>query len=137
MSDTKISHKNSMLKSLMWRIIGVLVYATVFYFFTRQWQITLAGTLIHHTTFLFVFYLHERFWIHFKKETHWLKPFTYEIVLGMGLGGLIVLLLTGSWKSVSQITVTYTVVKIILYIIYDRTWSKLTKKKVELVSDDI
>ena len=113
-------------KSIIWRIMGVFVYATIFYLFTRQWGITIAGTLIHHTTFLFVFYLHERFWIKLKKNDHWLKPFTYEIILGMGLGGLIVFLLTGSWKAVSVITGTYTVVKIIIYFIYDKIWARVS-----------
>lgn len=125
----QISHKNSILKSVIWRIMGVFVYATIFYLFTHKWQITLAGTLIHHSTFLVVFYLHERFWIKLKKKDHWLKPFTYEVILGMGLGGLIVLLLTGSWKAVTQITLTYTGVKLIMYYIYDKLWWKYSQKK--------
>ena len=104
MNETKT---RSMTKSIIWRIFGILVYATIFYLYTRQWGITIAGTLIHHSTFLVVFYLHERFWIKLKKNNHWAKMFTYEIVLGMGLGGLIVLILTGSWKSVSEITLNY------------------------------
>ncbi len=122
---TRETHKRSMTKSAIWRVMGVFVYATIFYLFTRQWGITIAGTLIHHSTFLLVFYLHERFWIKLKKNNHWLKPFTYEVILGMGLGGLIVLLLTGSWKSVTQITITYTVVKLIMYFIYDKIWNRI------------
>lgn len=116
--------KNSMLKSTIWRIMGVFVYATVFYLFTSNWGITLVGTLIHHSTFLIVFYLHERVWLKLKRETHWAKPFTYEVILGMGLGGLIVLLLTGSWKLVTYITLTYTTVKLVMYYIYDKIWEK-------------
>ena len=127
--ETKEKKTRSLVKSLIWRILGVFVYATIFYLFTKQWGITIAGTLIHHTTFLIVFYLHERFWIKLKKNNHWLKPFTYEIILGMGLGGLIVFLLTGSWKSVTEITLTYTAVKLVLYFIYDKVWSKIKWKK--------
>jgi len=129
MKEPKEKKTRSLVKSLIWRIIGVFVYATIFYLFTKQWGITIAGTLIHHTTFLIVFYLHERFWIKLKKNNHWLKPFTYEIILGMGLGGLIVFLLTGSWKSVTEITLTYTAVKLVLYFIYDKVWSKIKWKK--------
>jgi len=127
----KESHKRSITKSVIWRIMGVFVYATIFYLFTKQWGITIAGTLIHHTTFLLVFYLHERFWIKLKKNDHWLKPWTYEVILGMGLGGLIVFFLTGSWKAVTQITITYTIVKIIMYFIYDKIWNKITWGKEE------
>jgi len=129
MKEPKEKKTRSLVKSLIWRIIGVFVYATIFYLFTKQWGITIAGTLIHHTTFLIVFYLHERFWIKLKKNNHWLKPFTYEIILGMGLGGLIVFFLTGSWKSVTEITLTYTAVKLVLYFIYDKVWSKIKWKK--------
>ncbi len=122
---TRETHKRSITKSAIWRVMGVFVYATIFYLYTRQWGITLAGTLIHHSTFLLVFYLHERFWIKLKRNTHWLKPWTYEVVLGMGLGGLIVLMLTGSWKAVTYITITYTVVKLIMYFIYDKIWSRI------------
>jgi len=121
--------KRSLTKSIIWRILGIFVYATIFYIFTKHWKITIAGTVIHHSVFLLVFYLHERFWIKLKKNTHWLKPFTYEIVLGMGLGGLIVFMLTGSWKAVSAITVTYTAVKLVMYFIYDGVWEKIKWQK--------
>lgn len=122
MDDTKT---RSATKSIIWRVLGIFVYATIFYLFTQQWGITLAGTLIHHSVFLLVFFLHERLWIKLKRNAHWAKPFTYEILLGMGLGGLIVLLLTGSWKVVTAITVTYTTVKLVMYFIYDKIWQKI------------
>ena len=118
------SHKLSFLKSVLWRVMGVFVYATIFWLFTRKWQITLKSTLTHHLTFLLVFYLHERFYIWIKKPVAKIKAFTYEVILGMGLGGLIVYFFTGSWKAVTVITVVYTVVKIIMYIIYDKLWFK-------------
>jgi uncharacterized membrane protein len=116
------SHKSSLVKSLCWRIIGVFVYAFIFYIFTRKWQITLASTITHHLTFLLVFYLHERLWIKLGYPKHPIKALTYEVILGMGLGGLIVYFYTGTWKAVTLITGTYTIVKIILYYIYDRIW---------------
>ena len=125
----KIAHTNSMLKSIIWRIMGVFVYATIFYLYTQKWQITILATIIHHSTFLVVFYLHERFWISLNKKDNWLKPWTYEVILGMGLGGLIVFLTTGSWKAVTQITITYTIVKIIMYYIYDKIWYMKYKKR--------
>jgi len=42
----------------------------------------------------------------------------------MGLGGLIVLIVTGEWSKVSQITPIYTAVKLIMYVIYDKIWEK-------------
>ena len=121
------SHKLSILKSVLWRVMGVFVYATIFYIFTNKWQITLKSTLVHHSTFLLVFYLHERAFIAIGQPTAKIKAFTYEVILGMGLGGLIVYFFTGTWKAVTLITGTYTVVKIIMYLIYERLWLKVFK----------
>lgn len=119
------SHKKSILKSVIWRILGVFILAAVVYFFTKSWIITGLIAIIHHATFLIVFYLHERFWLGSKiKFQAIIKAFTYEIILGMGLGGLIVLLVTGRWSAVTQITITYTIIKIITYIIYEKIWTK-------------
>jgi len=124
-----ISHRLSMIKSILWRVIGVFIYAAVFYFFTGKFQLTIKSTLTHHTTFLLVFYLHERFWIWLKKPNSPIKAWTYEIILGMGLGGLIVYYFTGTWKTVTLITGTYTVIKIITYYINEKVWSKIESKK--------
>lgn len=115
-----ISRKTSMLKSIIWRIIGVIILATITYLFTRRWITTTYITLTHHATFLLVYYLHERFWIKVGKPLSKIKPFTYEVVLGMGIGGAIVYLYTGSFPMVTGITGTYTLVKIVTYYFYDR-----------------
>ena len=130
----KIDNKRlSALKSIIWRIMGVFVYATIFYIFTQKWQITLKSTLTHHLTFLLVFYLHERVWFRIKniseKRRAILKALIYEVILGMGLGGLIVFFFTGSWKAVTFITGTYTLVKIIMYYIYELIWRKKITNK--------
>lgn len=122
----KISHKASMLKSLVWRIMGVIVLAAVTYFFTRELITTTYITFTHHATFLVVFYLHERLWLLLKKDIKkWrniLKAITYEIILGMGIGGAIVYLYTGELNKVTLITGTYTCIKLIMYFFYDRLW---------------
>jgi len=120
------SHSSSASKSLVWRLMGVLVLGGVTYFFTRHWVITTAITLVHHGTFIVVFYLHERAWLRAPTLTGKLrnvaKAFTYEIILGMGIGGLIVLAFTGQWSKVTAITGTYTAIKLVMYYLYDRAW---------------
>jgi uncharacterized membrane protein len=118
------SHKKSMLKSVIWRVLGVLILGTITYIFTRRWITTTYITFFHHATFLLVYYLHERLWIALRRPLHWIKPWTYEIILGMGIGGLIVYIFTGSFSKVTYITGTYTVVKIITYYLYDRLYPK-------------
>ena len=106
--------------------MGVIVLASVVYFFTRQWITTGLITFAHHATFLGVFYLHERVWLRLSypvgKMRHAIKAFIYEIILGMGIGGFIVFLFTGEWSKVTMITGTYTVIKIVMYFIYDHIW---------------
>ena len=120
------SHLSSVSKSMVWRIMGVIVKAAVAYAFTRNWLVTSLITVTHHAVFLVVFYLHERAWYRYKKDIgKWrniYKAFTYEIVLGMGLGGLIIYLFTQSWSQVTYQTITYTIIKLIMYYFYDKEW---------------
>jgi len=127
MNKTILSHAGSFGKSIVWRILGVLTLGTLTYLFTRDWIITTAVTLVHHAVFLVVFYLHERTWKKIKyegKRRHLIKALFYEIVLGMGIGGSIVLFFTGSWKAVTHITVVYTVIRILTYYVYDQIWKE-------------
>lgn len=124
-------HKHSIFKSILWRIIGVIILALVTYFYTRNWITVGLVTIIHHATFLVVFYLHERIWTKIKligTARNIIKALFYEIVLGMGLGGTIVYLVTGSFMRVTQITITYTIIKIITYFIYDRCFPEVCKE---------
>ncbi len=126
---TKIArHRESILKSILWRILGVIILGSVTYFFTHNWFITTTITLLHHGTFLIVFYLHERVWTKIKiigKKRNIVKALFYEIILGMGLGGLIVFLVTGSFPLVTQITGSYTIIKIITYFFYDKLFPEI------------
>ena len=122
------SKRESMIKSIVWRMMSVSVLGAVTLFYTRRWSITTYITLTHHAFFLVVFYLHERLWEWIKSRVYRssdrfqsvIKAFTYEIILGMGLGGLIVYYFTGSFPLVTQITGTYTVIKLVMYYFYDQ-----------------
>ena len=133
----KDSNKRSMLKSLVWRIIGVFWLGGITYLFTKSWIAVGLITVIHHGIFLVVFYLHERMWIKivnkFKamrvrnKLRFCLKAVTYEIILGNVILGLITYLITGDVKHMTVITLTYIQTKLVLYFFYDWMWSR-TKK---------
>lgn len=121
------SHKKSMMKSLLWRIIGVFWLAGIAYAFTRSLiQMTLT-TFIHHAIFLVVFYLHERAWMKSKmrpKLKYAMKAVTYEIILGNIILGLITYFVTGNVYHMTRITLVYVQSKLILYFFYDWIWSK-------------
>ena len=120
------SRLSSASKSVVWRIMGVIVKALVTYFFTRCWIVTTYITVVHNVFFLVAFYFHERLWYLYKKDIgKWrtiVKAFTYEIILGMGFGGLIIYIFTQSWAQVTYQTITYTIIKLVMYYIYDRLW---------------
>jgi uncharacterized membrane protein len=119
----------SLLKSIVWRVLGVVVLASVTFYFTRHLMITTKITITHHAVFLLIFYLHERCWALFPrpvgKARSIMKSLIYEIGLGMGGGGLIVYMFTGSFPMVTSVTGSYTLIKLVLYPIYDRLWPEL------------
>ena len=128
------SKKRSMTKSLLWRLIGVIFLAGVTYYYTGSIMQTSLITFVHHFLFIWIYFFHERVWLNryndswYKKYT---KIFTYEIILGNGVLGTISWIYTGSWTSVTQITLTYIMNKLWMYYIYERMWERIeweTKK---------
>lgn len=124
----KESNRESMVKSLLWRLIGVVVLAVITYAYTGS--IIQMGTItfIHHFVFILIYYLHERAWLRVHriqgKKRRILRVFTYEILLGHCVLGLISLAVTGSWTNVTLITITYIENKLWLYLLYDWVWDK-------------
>ncbi len=119
------SRLKSIMKSVVWRIVGIFWLAGITWLFTRSWIMVSMITFIHHAIFLVVFYLHERIWGKVTirpRYKYMIKAFTYEIVLGNVILGLITYLITGSIKEMTQITLVYIQSKIILYYIYDCLW---------------
>jgi len=125
------SRKKSATKSIIWRIVGVIVLAAVTYFYTQSWITTGLVTIIHHFVFLFVFYFHERIWLKFKTtglKRKICKMFTYETLCGNIILGIITLAITGSWKAMTAITLTYIGIKHVIYIFNEFIWEKIWKK---------
>ena len=121
--------KRSALKSFIWRIFGVIVLAAVTYGWTGNWITTGLVTVIHHTVFLLVYYLHERVWLKVKlDDMMWrsiAKMFTYETLCGNIILGTITYMVTGSWKQMTAVTLTYIGIKHILYVWNEFIWKKI------------
>ena len=123
------SKRKSMTKSLIWRALGVLVLALVTYSVTRSWFTTTLITFFHHFLFIWIYYFHERLWLRIKnqkilKYKKWIRPFTYEIILGNMVLGTISWIFTGSWTAVTWITISYIGNKLWIYLVYDWLWEK-------------
>lgn len=139
--DSKITHESqtrSFTKSFIWRIVGVILLASVTYFYTRKWLQTSWITFLHHTIFLFVFWAHERFWL--KVDIHglkrkFLKMLTYETILGNFILGIISLIITGNVQQMGKITITYIFIKHFIFIWNELIWERIswqTKKETSL-----
>ena len=126
-------HSRSALKSFIWRIVGVVILATITYAYTRQWIQTSIITILHHGIFLFVFYAHERLWLKILSGYTITKPwriavvkmFTYETLCGNIILGTITYCVTGSWKQMTAITLTYIGIKHFVYIWNEFIWRKI------------
>ena len=136
LKEPKELKKRSALKSFIWRIVGVVVLAAVTYGYTGNWITTGLVTVIHHAVFLLVFYLHERMWLKIKLENIlWrslAKMFTYETLCGNIILGTITYLITGDWKQMTAITLTYIGIKHVIYVWNEFIWKKIkwgTKEK--------
>lgn len=126
MSETRIQSVN---KSVIWRIMGVLILAIVTYTYTRKWIQTGLITLIHHGMFLVIFYFHERLWLKIKRIQNLtarsiLKMLTYETLCGNVILGTISYIFTGSWKQMTAITLTYIGIKHICYVFNEFVWER-------------
>jgi len=57
--DTK---SRSWVKSITWRVVGVVILAVISYAFTHDWGKTTSITAIFHVIRLILYYFHERLW---------------------------------------------------------------------------
>ena len=126
----KEKHSRSIVKSIIWRLLGVVVLATVTYLVTKSWIQTGIITIIHHASFLLIYYGHERFWLWVGdrvtgKKRYFYRVLLYEIGLEFLVLGTITFLITGSWLAVSLITPIYIFNKIWMYVVYDKIWNKV------------
>ena len=122
--------KRSALKSFIWRIMGVIILAAITYAYTQKWIQTGLITVIHHGIFLFIFYFHERIWLKLKYPINLTmrsiaKMLTYETLCGNLILGTITYLITGDWKQMTAITLTYIGIKHICYIWNELIWKKI------------
>ena len=118
----------SIIKSFIWRIVGVIVLAAVTFAYTRSWFTTTWVTFLNHFAFLFVFYFHERFYQYvtikgLKRKL--LKMVTYETILGNFILGIITLIITGDIHTMTVITLTYIGIKHAIFIWNEFIWDKI------------
>ena len=115
-------------KSIIWRITGIIILAIITYAFTKSWIQTGLITVLHHSIFLIVFYLHERIWLRFPignlMYQSLAKMLTYETLCGNLVLGTITYVVTGNFKQMTAVTLTYIGIKHICYIANEFVWKR-------------
>lgn len=123
-------HQMSAGKSVVWRIAGILILALITYIYTRSLFQTTVITILHHSIFLIVFYVHERVWLlssmKYSLRRSIFKMFTYETILGNLILGTITYIITGNVKDMTNITVTYIIIKHITYVYHEFIWKNVS-----------
>lgn len=136
----KESHKRSLVRSAIWRALGIVVLVIITYAYTGSWVTTTLITILHHGVFVFGYYVHERFWLRcpWLRGSKWrsfARIFMYEIVIANIVLGTISYLVTGSLQQMTAITLTYTFNKYWIYYAYDYIWSKIKWETKEMKND--
>jgi uncharacterized membrane protein len=62
MPALKDMHKRSIMKSITWRISGIIVLGITSWLITHSWGKTALITLIFHGIHVILYYFHERIW---------------------------------------------------------------------------
>lgn len=121
------------MKSFIWRVLGVLILAAVSFYYIKEWIQVGWIVFLHHATFLVVFYLHERFWLHVDWNGIFgnmamrscMKCITYETILGNFILGIITLAITGSVQQMTYITLTYIGIKHAVFVVNEFVWKRI------------
>jgi len=60
------SRKRSVVKSIVWRIICIVVSVLTTFFLTGEWDIAVAVGTVYNAITMVLYYFHERFWSKIK-----------------------------------------------------------------------
>jgi uncharacterized membrane protein len=56
------THTRAWIKSLVWRIFGIVILATISWIVTHSWRDMSLITILFHSIRVVLYYLHERMW---------------------------------------------------------------------------
>ena len=122
--------KRSISKGIIWRVISIITLAIITYIFTNNFVEVTLITTISTVVFLIVFFIHERLWLKISRPQSELarsiaKMFTYITVTGVIIMSTITYLVTGNVQITTNVTLTYIIVKHIMYVINELIWNKI------------
>lgn len=130
MSHSSETHTRSLVRSIIWRALSIVVLALITYLVTHSWVITTAITVLHHGLSILGYYLHERFWMQVDKRVKVkarsvLRVILYELIGSLLVLGTISWWITGEVQQATMVTVLYVGNKVWMYLVYDVIWNKI------------
>lgn len=130
MNYTHETHTRSLVRSIIWRMMSIVVLALITYLVTHSWMITTMITVLHHGASILGYYLHERFWLHIDKHIRVRARSVCRVVLYELVGSFLVLgtiswLVTGKLEQASWVTALYVGNKVWMYLAYDQIWGNI------------
>lgn len=122
--------KRSISKGIIWRVISIITLAIITYIFTNNFVEVTLITTISTVVFLIVFFIHERLWLKISRPRGKFarsiaKMFTYITVTGIIIMSTITYLVTGNVQITTNVTLTYVILKHIMYVINELIWDKI------------
>jgi len=126
----KESYKRSMSKGIIWRVTSFITLAIISYIYTGDFVEVTLITVFATIVFLIVYFIHERIWQKIERPRNKFsrsvaKMFTYITVTGVIIMSTITYLVTGNVQITTNITLTYVILKHIMYVINELIWDKV------------
>ena len=60
------THSRAWIKSIVWRILGVLILGSISWIITKSWKEMSLITIVFHSIRVILYYFHERIWERIK-----------------------------------------------------------------------
>jgi uncharacterized membrane protein len=123
------THVRTLLKTITWRIVAVVITVLGIYLFEESWSLALiAGVIINIIKTLF-YYIHERVWAaiawQHKKQDSYLRTFikTISWKLITVVITTVIMLFYVNWKIALASGFSINFVKAIFYYFHERIWN--------------
>ena len=128
----------SLSKGIIYRIISIITLVIITYIYTEDLVEVTLITVFTTIIFLIVFFFHERLWQKIKRPKGQLarsvaKMFTYITLLGVIIMSAITYLVTDSVQITTNVTLTYVILKHIMYVLNELVWNRVKWGKDEKI----
>ena len=128
------THLRTLLKTITWRIIAIIITIVGIYFFHESWSLALSSGIVINIFKTFFYYGHERIWAaiswqHIKKKKHdthlrtLVKTISWKLITVI-ITTIIMYFYIQDWKLSFISSFGINSVKAVFYYLHERAWNK-------------